>query len=96
MGVAARAVGAPAPSVDLPRTTGAFDRPFQAATYLFVAVVVLAPIVPIVVQSFASKPLYDVTRVWTFGEYAELLQDPAFWIRSRSEFRKVDPGHLRL
>lgn len=78
-GLAARAVGVPTPDVELPRATGAVDRPFQAATYLLVAVVVLAPIVPIVVQSFASKPLYDATRAWTLGEYADLMRDPAFW-----------------
>jgi hypothetical protein len=34
-------------------------RPLQALTYGIVAVLVLAPIVPIVIQSFSSKPLYD-------------------------------------
>jgi hypothetical protein len=34
-------------------------------------VLVLAPIVPIVIQSFSSKPLYDDTGTWTLADYAD-------------------------
>ncbi|WP_298962147.1 iron ABC transporter permease [uncultured Methylobacterium sp.] len=75
----APALGAAPAEAALPRATGRVDRPLQALTYGIVAVLVLAPIVPIVIQSFSSKPLYDDTGTWTLADYAELARDPAFW-----------------
>ncbi|MEH3148559.1 MAG: ABC transporter permease subunit [Methylobacterium frigidaeris] len=75
----APALGATPAEAGLPRATGRVDRPLQALTYATVAVLVLAPIVPILIQSFSSKPLYDDTGIWTLADYAELAQDPAFW-----------------
>lgn len=58
---------------------GGFDRPFQVSISLLIALLVLAPIIPIVAQSFSSRPLYDDGGIWTFDEYVELARDAEFW-----------------
>ena len=45
---------------------------------------VLAPIVPIVMQSFLDAALYDANRHFTLGNYARLIGSEDFWVAVRN------------
>jgi iron(III) transport system permease protein len=67
----------------LPRaeTTGGWslDRPLQWLLAVLTAVLVLGPLLPILLQSLESKPLYEPDRALTLGNYARVLGSAELW-----------------
>jgi iron(III) transport system permease protein len=51
----------------------------QTAVWLFVAVCIAGPLVPLLYASVRSKPLYQAGGVFTIEPYRQLFGDPAFW-----------------
>ncbi|MCX8999417.1 iron ABC transporter permease [Rhizobiaceae bacterium BDR2-2] len=56
------------------RSTG-----LQWAVMLVLAVLVLTPLLPILVQAFASAPLYDSSWQFTFGNFQAFIRSPQVW-----------------
>jgi iron(III) transport system permease protein len=54
------------------------DRVVQYAVLIILAVFVIAPIIPILYQSFRDQPLYDAAGLFTFANYAHLFADAGF------------------
>ncbi|GIW08996.1 MAG: hypothetical protein KatS3mg061_0053 [Dehalococcoidia bacterium] len=70
------------PVVGLPpaaRPAWTFDRPLQWAIALLTALLVLAPLGPIVYQSFLDQPLFEAEKQLTLGNYTRVLSSPEFW-----------------
>ncbi|HYE49520.1 MAG TPA: iron ABC transporter permease [Azospirillaceae bacterium] len=54
------------------------ERAIQYSTGLFVAMLVTAPLVPVVYQSFLSTPIYDAVDHITLSNYMRFLAHPVF------------------
>jgi iron(III) transport system permease protein len=54
-------------------------RLIQWAVFLVTLQVVLAPLLPIIYQSFIDRPLYDAGHQWTAMSYARLAESGEFW-----------------
>lgn len=67
------------PAPKYPRVFGVGrDRVVQYAIVVILAVFVIAPIAPILYQSFRDQPLYDAAGLFTFANYAHLFSDAGF------------------
>jgi iron(III) transport system permease protein len=54
------------------------DRIVQYAVFGLLAIFVIAPIAPILYQSFRDQPLYAATGLFTVGNYVHLFTDAGF------------------
>ncbi len=54
------------------------DRVVQYAVFVILAIFVVAPIVPILYQSFRDQPLYAATGLFTIGNYVHLFTNAGF------------------
>jgi len=67
------------PAPKYPRVFGVGrDRIVQYAVFGILAVFVIAPIAPILYQSFRDQPLYAATGLFTVGNYVHLFTDAGF------------------
>ncbi|MBP2411771.1 iron(III) transport system permease protein [Arthrobacter stackebrandtii] len=67
------------PAPKYPRVFGAGrGRLLQYGVFIFLALFVLAPIVPILYQSFRDRPLYEVGGLLTADNYVRLFTDAGF------------------
>src|SRR6185312_16903523 len=67
------------PAPKYPRVFGAGrGRLLQYGDFIFLALFVLAPIVPILYQSFRDRPLYEVGGLLTADNYVRLFTDAGF------------------
>lgn len=74
MGEAVAAIG------QLPASRGRVrEHAIQYGLFALTVLLVLAPIVPIVYQSFIDAPLYEATHRLTWGNYARLVGSDEFW-----------------
>lgn len=55
------------------------SKAFQAAVTAMVAFLILLPLLPLVVQAFIDKPLYEAAPRFTLDGFHRLLTDPDFW-----------------
>uniref|UniRef100_A0A9E8A412 Iron ABC transporter permease n=1 Tax=Bosea sp. NBC_00436 TaxID=2969620 RepID=A0A9E8A412_9HYPH len=60
---------------DAPNYSGAL----QITIFVVATVLVVAPLVPIVVQAFIDRPIYEGSAHLTVANFGRLLSDPAFW-----------------
>src|SRR2546430_382920 len=56
-----------------------FDRPLQWLLAVLAAVLVVGPLIPIVLQSLQSKPLYEPDRALTLGNFVRVLGSAELW-----------------
>ena len=67
------------PAPKYPRVFGVGrGRIVQYAVFVILAIFVIAPIVPILYQSFRDQPLYAATGLFTIGNYVHLFTDAGF------------------
>lgn len=67
------------PAPKYPRVFGVGrDRVVQYAVFVLLAIFVVAPIAPILYQSFRDQPLYAATGLFTIGNYVHLFTDAGF------------------
>lgn len=60
-------------------TRRSLDLPVQTMLAVATVVLVLFPLVPIVVQAFSDRPLYDPVRAVTLSNFGRVLSSGAFW-----------------
>jgi iron(III) transport system permease protein len=70
---------AAAPALPAPRGGRAADTAIQAAVWLVTVGLVVVPLLPLVLASVRSRPLYESGGTFTLEGYRTLLSDPAFW-----------------
>ncbi|MEO6943568.1 MAG: hypothetical protein ABI053_02535, partial [Lacisediminihabitans sp.] len=67
------------PAPKYPRVFGVGrDRVVQYAIFIILAIFVVAPIAPILYQSFRDQPLYAATGLFTIDNYVHLFTDAGF------------------
>ncbi len=80
MTAASSTIEAPAlPERALHTSTRVREHSIQWGLATLTVLLVLAPIVPILYQSFIDRPLYDAGHVLTTGNYVRLVQTAEFW-----------------
>lgn len=62
-----------------PRTTTWPGKAFQTVVTIVVAFLVLAPLLPLVIQAFIDKPLYEAGPALTFSAFGRLLANSDFY-----------------
>lgn len=62
-----------------PRTTTWPGKAFQTVVTVVVAFLVLAPLLPLVIQAFIDKPLYEAGPTFTFSAFGRLLSNSDFY-----------------
>lgn len=88
MGTSPAVVSAPALAVAPERPRGDRAGTIQAAIFACTAMLVIAPLAVIAVQSLQSAPLYDTARTWTLDGYLRLF--------GHAEFRTALANSLEL
>uniref|UniRef100_A0A831X084 Iron ABC transporter permease n=2 Tax=Thermorudis TaxID=1649508 RepID=A0A831X084_9BACT len=62
-----------------PVTRRSLDLPVQVALAAATVALVFFPLVPILVQAFSTRPLYDPVRAFTLSNFTRVLSSGAFW-----------------
>lgn len=63
-------------------TTGrgsSLDRPVQWLVGIVATILIVFPLAPILFQSVLDRPLYEVDRAFTLGNYSRILSSGEFW-----------------
>ncbi|HWL68980.1 MAG TPA: hypothetical protein VNS22_11420 [Geminicoccus sp.] len=51
----------------------------NGGVFIAILILVAAPIVPVIMQSFSTRPLYDPTGMFSLGGYARAVGSAQFW-----------------